>query len=315
VSKNDDLLDLTIRRAIFIERLSTKEARDLEVFLKEVRLDLEQRIRRYEGSNLRRSTILDRQIARLDELIADVYGRLGKEMRKKQRALSAAEAKWHNEKLIGLGFDNVQDVTGAQVYAAMRANPANGLFVRDMIADLPKAHKRRLTQALRISYVEGESASTAISRVRAITGGNRRGTELLVRTANAHIATSAERVHTKKNKGLYDRYQWSSVLDRRTTPVCRGRDGRIWPIGPSGEMEGPVPPAHARCRSHVVSLLRGEDDPETLTYGKWIKGQSAAVQDEVLGPGRGKLLRQGKYTVDQFIDNKGKQIPLEELRK
>jgi hypothetical protein len=61
--------------------------------------------------------------------------------------------------------------------------------------------------------------------------------------------------------------------------------------------------------------LRGENDPEPLTYGKWIKGQSAAVQDEVLGPGRGKLLRQGKYTVDQFIDNKGKQIPLEELLK
>lgn len=313
MSKNDALFDLTVRRSIFIERLSTKQARDLERFLNEVRLDLEERIRYYKGTNLRTATIIERQMKRIDELIADVYLRLNKEIRKGQRALSASEAKWNAEKLITLGYENVQSVTGPQVYAAMRARPAQGLFVKDMVSDLPRNAKRRLQQALRISYTEGEAQSTAISRVRQITKQNWRGAEMLVRTANSHIATVAEMEHTKANHRLYDRYQWSSILDRRTTPVCQHRDGMIYPLGPGGEHQGPVPPAHPRCRSAIYSLLKGEGDPERVTYNQWLTRQKAPVQNEILGPARGKLFRAGKFNVNTFVDQKGQLIPIKEL--
>lgn len=311
---NDEIFDATIRRAIFVERLSTRQARELEKFLREVRIDLEDRIRRYAGSNLRKSVILDRQLARLDELITDVYGRLKKDIRQKQRDLARLEAKWQNGKLAGIGVE-VQQITSAQVYGAMLSRPAEGAFVSEMVSDLPRAHKARLTRALRISYVEGEAQSTAISRIRQVTGQNYRGAEYLVRTANAHISAVAEMEHARSNKQLYDRYQWSSILDRRTTPICQARDGMIYPIGPGGEYEGPVPPAHGRCRSHIISLLKGEGDPDRKSYQEWLKGQSAPVQNEVLGPARGKLFRSGKFTVQTFVDNKGKLIRLDELAK
>lgn len=315
MSKNQELFDKTIRRRIFIERLSLKEARELEAFLNEARIDLEKQIRRYDGANLRREIVLRRQLTHLDEMIADVYGRLNKELRKKQKALSAAEAKWNGEKLTGLVEARVEGVTGAQVYGAMRSQPVHGLLVPKMVRNLPARQKDRLAQALRISYIEGESASQTISRVRDITKQNRRGLELLVRTVNGHIATQAQRVHTKANKHLYDRYRWTSILDRRTTPVCRSRDGRIWPISPEGEHLGPLPPAHMMCRSSYVDLLRGDEDPEHFGYDEWLRTQKAPVQDEILGPARGKLFRQGKFNSQTFVDNKGKLIRLDELAK
>ena len=316
MSANDDLYDKTIRRRIFIERLSTKQARELGVFLDQVRMDLEAKIRSYEGTNLNKEIVLRRQLEALDEMIADNYGRLSKKVREQQRSLAKSEAIWNNEKLASLGLDvEVQAITGSHVYGAMRSKPAHGLFVPKMVQALGPRAKARLEQALRISYVEGESLSATISRVKGITGQNRRGLEVLVRTANAHIATVAKQEHVKANKEYYDRYRWSSILDRRTTPICRSRDGREWKLSADGEYLGPTPPAHMMCRSEVVELLANVPSPETLTYGAWLGRQNAAAQNEILGPARGKLFREGKFTVQTFVDNKGKLIRLDELAK
>lgn len=42
-------------------------------------------------------------------------------------------------------------------------------------------------------------------------------------------------------------YQWVSVIDSRTTEICRERDGTVYAYG-----EGPMPPAHINCRSMVI---------------------------------------------------------------
>lgn len=55
--------------------------------------------------------------------------------------------------------------------------------------------------------------------------------------------------------------------------------------------------------------------PEQTTYADWIKGQSAARQDDILGPARGKLLRDGGLTLDRFADDRGKWISLDALRQ
>ena len=50
------------------------------------------------------------------------------------------------------------------------------------------------------------------------------------------------------------------------------------------------------------------------TYGDWLKRQSAARQDQVLGATRGKLLRDGGMTVDRFANDKGRWLSLDTLR-
>ena len=58
----------------------------------------------------------------------------------------------------------------------------------------------------------------------------------------------------------------------------------------------------------------GSNPPET-TYQQWLSSKSASFQDEVLGPTRGKLFRDGGLTLDRFVDSSGKEYTLEELYK
>ena len=53
--------------------------------------------------------------------------------------------------------------------------------------------------------------------------------------------------------------------------------------------------------------------PEAETYQTWLKKKSAAFQDDVLGPTRGKLFREG-LSLDRFVDQSGKEYTLKQLR-
>ena len=53
--------------------------------------------------------------------------------------------------------------------------------------------------------------------------------------------------------------------------------------------------------------------PAATTYGEFLGRQSAAFQDEVLGPTRGKLFRTGKIELSEFVDRRGSELTLEQL--
>lgn len=50
-------------------------------------------------------------------------------------------------------------------------------------------------------------------------------------------------------------------------------------------------------------------------YGSWFRGQDAAFQKEWLGPARYKLYREGGYDLSRFVDPRGRQYTLQELRR
>ena len=97
--------------------------------------------------------------------------------------------------------------------------------------------------------------------------------------------------------------------------------------------KGPQPPVHVNCRSAAIPLLSDEfafltegekrssmDGPvdASTTYYEWLKQQPAAFQDAAIGPSRGKLLRNGGLTADQFarlqLDRNFQPLTLEEMR-
>jgi len=57
----------------------------------------------------------------------------------------------------------------------------------------------------------------------------------------------------------------------------------------------------------------GYVSPDT-NYGDWLGRQSAAFQDDVLGPTRGALFRRGDLPIDKFVNRHGKTLTLAELR-
>ena len=59
--------------------------------------------------------------------------------------------------------------------------------------------------------------------------------------------------------------------------------------------------------------MNGQVAAET-SYGDWLKKQSAARQDQVLGPARGKLLRDGKLEMSDMYNAKGELLTLNDRR-
>ncbi|MEE4461546.1 hypothetical protein V2S84_05310, partial [Azotobacter chroococcum] len=55
--------------------------------------------------------------------------------------------------------------------------------------------------------------------------------------------------------------------------------------------------------------------PAETTYSQWLQRQSAARQDQILGPERGRLLREGGLRLEDFYSDRGAWLTLDELRK
>ncbi|ARB06098.1 head morphogenesis [Dinoroseobacter phage vB_DshS-R5C] len=174
----------------------------------------------------------------------------------------------------------------------------------------------------------------------------RRGLETLVRTSTNHATNQGRQAVWEANEGLISGVRWVSTLDTRTTPICRERDGKVGPVSPSDDWKPPNgaprlhppmarPPAHPNCRSTTVAVTKSWRElgfdmdelpsgtrasmdgqvPANITYFEWLNRQSAATQEEVLGPARLRLWREGGITPDRFQNDEGHFYTLAELRR
>ena len=311
------LFDDAVKRRIALERYSTTQAKAALKLLKELEADLLAKIAQYQAAG--RSVLTIRQqeslLASVKDVSADIYERLQVSLRKGMTQLAGAEHGRAQDALAsvageaGLEF-TTQRLTGTAAFEIAAAKPMQGALLKDWLADLEPRHRDRIERALRISFAEGENLGNAARRLRDAGLQNGRGLEALIRTSNAHIAAQVDQAVTEANADIIEGVEWVAVLDGRTTDVCRGRDGKVYPID-----SGPRPPAHIGCRSTTIKRLKGLEPLPRETYGEWLKRQPAATQDDILGPARGKLFRSGKMTVDRFVDMKGKRIPLEDLTR
>lgn len=53
--------------------------------------------------------------------------------------------------------------------------------------------------------------------------------------------------------------------------------------------------------------------PATTTYEPWLRSQSIAFQEEVLGKAKAKLFREGNLPLDRFVDRNGNELTLKQL--
>jgi hypothetical protein len=238
-----------------------------------------------------------------------------------------------------------------QVYAAAMARPFQGVLLRGVLADLEATRAKRIRETIAQGYVSGEPTGTIVRKLRGtralryedgIFNRSRTETEAVVRTAISHTAAFTRDRFYEANSKVIAALQWVSTLDNRTTPMCRIRDGKQYtqdthkPIGhaiPWGAGPGAL---HWCCRSTSTPVtkswkqLTGVDIeefspstrasmdgevPEEMTYAQWLRKQSAARQDEILGPTRGKLFRDGGLELDSFYNNRGSYLTVDELRQ
>lgn len=190
---------------------------------------------------------------------------------------------------------------------------------------------------IRNAFAQGWTVQQVISAIRGTRGRNytdgmlaklQRDMMATVRTATQHVSNTSRFSVYRANAGILSGYRWVSVLDNRTTLLCQSLDGQVFEIG-----NGPLPPAHPQCRSTTMPEfaedVRLRDDltrpsmtgpvPANITYFEWLRQQPVAFQDAVLGPTRGRLLRNGGLSAEEFarlnLGRTFRPITLEEMRR
>ena len=220
----------------------------------------------------------------------------------------------------------------------LQTDPIQGAPLKAWWATQEKATAFAFRRQVQLGMANSETTDQIVRRIRGrfvrpgvyeggVMQASTRQAEAITRTAVNQIATRAQVETFQANDDLTDGYIYTATLDDRTTPICRALDGQRFKYG-----EGPLPPQHVGCRSSVRPVLhweklgltppppgqRAAQDgpvPTTLDYAGWLRQQTNAEQDDILGPARAKLFRAGKVTLRDLVRTDGSTLTLEELRE
>lgn len=339
---NEEVFDASVRHQIGILRYSSSVVRKVVALLNRVDDRLVTEIaKRGIGDSSFTKRRLELLLDSVRAIIAEAYGRATTTLNDELKDLAGYERDFQLSmlgKALPIRWDMVKP-TSAQLYAAVTARPFEGRLLKDWYTDLEAGAYRRLRDTIRMGYVEGRTTDQIVRDIRGtraqqykdgVLEVSRRGAEATVRTAINHTATIARNETYKENASVIKGVRWVSTLDARTSAVCRGRDGKVYPLD-----SGPRPPAHINCRSSTAPVLKSwkemginlKEAPEgtrasmdgqvaeSVTYQDWLKRQPAEFQDDVLGKDKGKLFRKGGLPLDRFVDRSGKELTLDQLRQ
>jgi hypothetical protein len=197
--------------------------------------------------------------------------------------------------------------------------------------------------AVGYQVVDGTRVYTYAGGVMDVTRAN---AAALVQTSVQAVAAAARRSVNEANLDVIKGVRQVSTLDGHTTPVCIAYSQAAWKLpGYVPERPNNLPynggvPRHWNCRSIEIPVTRTfkelgidlpEFDPSTtsrsatggpvaadMSFGAFLKRQEQkgpSFVDDLLGPGRAQLWRDGKITLRDLVDQKGRPLTLAELRK
>lgn len=338
-SVNDEIADELIRHQVYLQRVGNATARKVLALLKRSDARLIERLLRddlTELSRTRQETLL-RELRRIiDSAFEDATGALQIDLDE----LAVYEGEYQLDmfrRVLPVKLETV--APGAdQILAAVNSRPFQGKLLKEVYSELSASSFRKVRDTIRAGFVEGRTTDQIVRDLRGtkaqgfkdgILDGNRRATETVVRTAVNHTANTAREYTYERNADLVRGVRWNSTLDGRTSAVCRARDGKVYDPG-----KGPRPPAHFNCRSSTSPILASWRDlgfdfdelppstrasmngqvPADQDYDTWLRKQPRAFQVEVLGETKAKLFRAG-LKMDRFIDRKGQELTLTELKR
>ena len=344
---NEEIQDRTIRHMVFLERYKGSRVRRIQSILNnEILPRIEERLRKRieriveRGSDTgavttRRLQQLERELATLSKrLSTDVMAAVNEET----VALTANEIEWQiNAIEDSLKFDLELVVpTASAVANVTKRTSFAGLRLDQWFQTLERAIQRNVMVAVNRGVVEGETTDQIMRRIRGTRARNftdgvfattRRQAEALTRTTINHTSNQARIELFKANSDILHGLQWTATLDSRTSTICAGLDGKVFPVD-----KGQRPPAHVNCRSTMSPVLKswrslGLNDldadtrasingaePSSITYGQWLKRQSVEIQEEVLGKTKARLFRDGNLPIQRFTDSRLNTLTLDELR-
>lgn len=332
MANQEERVDRVLRHQIGLFRVGDRTARAVIEVLNSAERDIVGQIIALDPSEVSRDrykrarlqTLLDK----IREINRDIYRQLQGHMRRHVRDLATAEIEFQDG-LLRTGTNTALSiVTAEEAYAAAVARPFQGRLLSEMYQGIEAQSRVRLRDAIRFGFLEGETAAQVVKRVRGsaamgyrdgILEIGRKDAYRVVRTALSHTAAVSREAVNRANADLLQGVIWIATLDSRTSDICRARSQLAYtldhkPIGHDMAWLGGPGRAHWNCRSTEVVWFKDEDQPEGLSYQKWLERQPAADQKDALGPTKYRLWKEGKVTMDRFVDPQGRGLTIDQLR-
>ena len=338
---NETLRDRGIAHAVYLERLKRQVANELIAELRdEVIPELVELITgRLAGMEARGMDLPSSATKRLQDMLevmettveAWTTG-LSKEIVDHAVEIAGHEVDWQDgeiQRAIPFKWDTVIPPSTI-LHAAVVQSPIDGVLLEEIVERLSDQSKKAIERAVRLGIAEGESIDRIVSRLKDATDLTTSTTEAVVRTAVQHASNIGRAAYYNDNQDLIQAVQWVATLDTSTCSRCQALDGQKFAL-----QAGPRPPRHIQCRCTTVPVLRSLKDlgfdvedftpaerasmngqvAASLTYNEWLKRMPPSIQDEALGPTRGRLFRSGDLDVKDFVDRGGDPYTLDELHK
>lgn len=315
----------TVRHQIYVERYSVAVVRKMLALLDRTDAEITAKIKAIEpGTDAYAKQRFEATLQSIDELNARVTRDLSVQLAGNVTQFGAYEGAF-TAKLASDTFGvQWQGPSLEQLRAAAMSRPFQNVHLAfakldDHVDEFGRRRGAMVRDTLRRGFLQGDSVDDMVKRVRGtrslgykdgLMDVSRRTAETIVRTAVSHTATAAREEVYKVNDSLIKGVQWVSVIDARTSSICRSYDGQIFDTD-----KGPRPPAHPNCRSTTIPVIKGEKPVERISYSEWLNTQDKGVVEDVLGVKKAALFLDGNLPLDRFTNNDGKEYTLDQLQQ
>lgn len=331
-----ELRDAILRHALQLQRLSAGEQKKVEEILRGLEAELKQLLQSQAVSDATKAEI-QALINQADEIISPAYAQAAATVDTHALAVLVAERT----------VKALDTVLPATINAPTAARLAS--LTKDVLIDgAPSSawwQKQsedvafKFAAQVRQGVINGNTNEQIVSRVRDLFGfargnGVMAQARTLVHSSIMSAANDARLATFRQNAKVIDGVRWLSTLDSHTCAQCAALDGQSWNLD-GGKMTGTnvafmSPPAHFSCRCVLSPIPKSLADvgvelpegqrassegpvPSSTTFQDFLKRQSPAFVDKVLGKRRAELFMEGRLTLSDLISGTGRELTLEEL--
>jgi SPP1 gp7 family putative phage head morphogenesis protein len=181
---------------------------------------------------------------------------------------------------------------------SLSAIPASGVVLSDFISKFVSTAKDNLENSIVAASANRQEWKEAIESVIGASVATKAGTSSVldriqaqaVSVVHTGIAHAESITEAAVNSTTHRRYLWASIIDGRTSDICMSRHGKVYNFG-----EGPLPPAHVRCRSRIIPF-KGNKIPDIPSLFSWLKKVSSATASAIVGAEVAKKIAEGVAT-------------------